>query len=390
MPKDRPSSARCRPTVRLYHHGEYAGRLGSWRSKEASVTEIWALAVNNSVEAIERQAERAEAAAFDGLFYSDSQNIRMECWVALALAAKVTSRLKLGTLVTNPVTRHPAVTASAAATLQEVSHGRIVLGVGRGDSALAYLGYGPVPLARFVRYLDRLQGYLRGDEVAFDPDDAPGLPGLDSLGYGTVPPASKIRWLPASQPKVPVDVAGSGPKVIALAARLADGVTIAVGADIERLTSMRASVRSVRQAAGLSPDAFSTAALLTVVHPDRDVARQMAAGPVTSMGRWSVLQSRGTAAVPDERTRAEFQAARAAYDMTRHMEISTSHAAAVSTEVIDRLGIAGPPDYCIERIREIQGLGFDRLVIPAQLADGDPAAELSRTLLLHEVLPNIR
>ena len=68
--------------------------------------------------------------------------------------------------------------------------------------------------------------------MAFDPDDAPGLPGLDSLGYASVPAASKIRWLPGAQPKVPVDVAGSGPKVIALAARLADGVMFAVGADV--------------------------------------------------------------------------------------------------------------------------------------------------------------
>ena len=355
------------------------------------MSEIWASAVNNAVADIEQQAERAEAAGFDGLFYSDSQNIRMECWVALAVAAKVTRRLQLGTFVTNPVTRHPAVTASAAATLQEVAGGRVVLGVGRGDSSLAYLGYGPVPLARFARYLERLQAYLRGEEVAFDPDDAPGLPGLESLGYAQVPTASKIRWLPASQPKVPVDVAGSGPKVIALAARLADGVTFAVGADVSRLTAMLAIARSARQAAGLDLASFSTAALLNVVvHPDRDEARRLIAGPVASMGRWSVMQSRGTAAVPDEQTRAEFLAARAAYDMTHHMESGTSHAAAVSPALIDQFGIAGPPDYCIERIREVRNLGFDRLVIPGQLMGGDPAREVARRLLFEEVLPHIR
>lgn len=355
------------------------------------MTEIWASAVNNSVDAIEQQARRAEAAGFDGLFYSDSQNIRLECWVALAVAAKVTSRLKLGTFVTNPVTRHPAVTASAAATLQEVSGGRVVLGVGRGDSSLAYLGYGPVPLARFEGYLQRLQAYLRGEAVAFDPDDAPGLPGLDTLGYQTVPAASRIRWLPAAQPKVPVDIAGSGPKVIALAARLADGVTVAVGADLPRLTAMQDLVRSARQAAGLASAPFSTAALLNVVvHPDRDEARRLIAGSVASMGRWSVMQSRGTASVPDERARAEFLAARAAYDMTHHMESGTSHAAAITPELIDRFGIAGPPDECIERIRAVQALGFDRLVIPGQLMGNAPSQEVARRLLLDEVLPNIR
>ncbi len=355
------------------------------------MTEIWASAVNNTVDAIEQQAEHAEAAGFDGLFYSDSQNIRLECWVALAVAAKVTSRIRLGTFVTNPITRHPAVTASAAATLQEVSRGRVVLGVGRGDSALAYLGYGPAPLAYFAEYLHRLQAYLRGEEVAFSPADAPGLPDLASLGYQRVPTASKIRWLPGSQAKVPVNVAGSGPKVIALAARLADGVTFAVGADTGRLTAMIDIVRSARQAAGLEFGSFSTAAVLNVVvHPDRDVAREMIAGAVASSGRWSVMQSRGTAAVRDDNDRAEFLAARASYDMTRHMESGSSHAAAVSTELIDRFGIAGPPDYCVERIREVQRLGFDRLVLPGQLAAGDPDRELARTLLVKEVLPHIR
>ncbi|HET9517907.1 MAG TPA: LLM class flavin-dependent oxidoreductase [Actinoplanes sp.] len=355
------------------------------------MTEIWAAAVNNSVEAIGQQAARAEAAGFDGLCYSDSQNIRRECWVALTVAATVTSRLKLGTFVTNPVTRHPAVTASAAATLQEVSGGRVTLGVGRGDSSLAYLGYGPVPLARFARYLDRLQTYLRGEAVAFDPDDAPGLPGLDSLGYQTVPTASTIRWLPTTQPKVPVDVAGSGAKVIALAACLADGVTVAVGADLPRLSAMLDITRSAREAAGLSPAAFSTAVLLNVVvHPDRDEARRLIAGAVASMGRWSVMQSRGTVSVPDARTRAEFLTARTAYDMTRHMESGTSHAAALTPALIDRVGIAGPPDYCIERIRAVQRLGFDRLVIPGQLMGGEPSQELASKLLLDEVLPNIR
>jgi 5,10-methylenetetrahydromethanopterin reductase len=247
-----------------------------------------------------------------------------------------------------------------------------------------------MPLAPFARFLNRLQTYLRGEAVAFDPDNAPGLPGLDSLGYATVPAASAIRWLPTTQPKVPVDVAGSGPKVIAIAASEADGVTFAVGADLPRLAAMLDITRSVRVAAGLDGTPFSTAALLTVVaHPDREEARRLIAGTVASMGRWSVMQSRGAAAVPDVQTRSEFLAARASYDMTHHMESGTSHAAAVSTELIDRFGVAGPPDECIDRIRAVQRLGFDRVVISGQLMGGDPSWDLARQLFLEEVLPNI-
>ena len=68
--------------------------------------------------AVERAATRAEAAGFDGLAVVDSQNLAGDPWVGLALAARETDRLRLGTAVTNPVTRHPAVTASAAVTLQ--------------------------------------------------------------------------------------------------------------------------------------------------------------------------------------------------------------------------------------------------------------------------------
>jgi 5,10-methylenetetrahydromethanopterin reductase len=103
--------------------------------------------------AVERAAARAEGAGFDGLAVVDSQNLAGDPWVGLALAARETERLRLGTAVTNPVTRHPAVTAAAAVTLQVASAGRFVLGIGRGDSALAHLGRAPASVETFERYL---------------------------------------------------------------------------------------------------------------------------------------------------------------------------------------------------------------------------------------------
>lgn len=355
------------------------------------MTEIWTSTVVQTPDAIDQFAIRAEAAGFDGLFYSDSQNLRMELWVALALASKVTSRLKLGSNVTNPVTRHPAVTASAAATLQETSGGRVVLGVGRGDSALAYLGYGPVSLAQFGVFLQRLQAYLRGEAVAFDPADIAGLPALTALGYAKLPAESAIRWLPASQPKVPVTVVSSGPRVIRLGARLADGVSLAVGADIPRLRAMIEIAHTARKAAGLDPGSLSlTAHLNVVVHPDRDEARRLAAGGVAMMARWSVMRNQGEA-LADEAVREQFLTVRSAYDMTHHGgETGTSHAAAVTAETVDRFGIAGPPEYCIERIREVMQLGFDRIVVPAPLLATEPSRVLGLKLLLDEVLPALR
>src|SRR4029453_6703373 len=93
--------------------------------------------------AVERAATRAEAASFDGLAVVDSQNLAGDPWVGLAPAARETEPLRLGTAVTNPVTRPPAVTAAAAVTLQVASAGRFVLGIGRGDSGAPAPGRAP-------------------------------------------------------------------------------------------------------------------------------------------------------------------------------------------------------------------------------------------------------
>ncbi|HMC42702.1 MAG TPA: LLM class flavin-dependent oxidoreductase, partial [Acidimicrobiales bacterium] len=123
-----------------------------------------------------RLAQRAEARGWDGMVLPDSQNLAGDPYVGLALAAQTTERLLLGTGVTNPYTRHPAVTAAAIATVQAESGGRAVLGIGRGDSSLAHLGLAPAAVSAFARYVERVQAYLRGAEVAFDPPAGDGSP----------------------------------------------------------------------------------------------------------------------------------------------------------------------------------------------------------------------
>src|SRR6266511_2918122 len=146
-------------------------------------------------------AEMAERDGWDGLAFTDSQSLSGDTCAALAIAAQATRTLKLATGATNPATRHPAVIASAIATIQLESGGRAVLGIARGDSALAYLGRPPMPLAHFETALQHIQTYLRGEAV-----DCDGFP-------------SRIVWL--KPPKVPMAVAATGPRVIALAARVA-------------------------------------------------------------------------------------------------------------------------------------------------------------------------
>src|SRR5437899_2795419 len=105
-------------------------------------------------------ARKAEDWGFTGLLLADSQNLNADIWVELALAGAATSRLRLGPGVTNPVTRNPAVTASAVATLHQETGGRAVLGLGRGDSALTQIGRHPVPVGDLERALTDVQAYL--------------------------------------------------------------------------------------------------------------------------------------------------------------------------------------------------------------------------------------
>ncbi|MCB1015320.1 MAG: LLM class flavin-dependent oxidoreductase, partial [Acidimicrobiales bacterium] len=88
-------------------------------------------------------ARRVEQLGFDSLVLADTQNLAPETWSQLMLVAGATDRLQIGPGVTNPVSRDPAVTASAALGVQVASAGRVVLGIGRGDSSMAKIGRRP-------------------------------------------------------------------------------------------------------------------------------------------------------------------------------------------------------------------------------------------------------
>jgi len=203
--------------------------------------EIWTLSVPIPKLAGELAA-RAEGAGYDGIAFTDSQSLTGDVFAGLALAANATRRIGLATGVTNPVTRHPAATASAIATVHAISNGRAVLGIGRGDSALFQIGLEPAPLETFERFLRQVANYLRGGEVELD-------------GF-----ASRVGWIANLKlAPVPVDVAATGPKVIELSARVADRITFAVGANPERepaLTELYDQIAGLNP--GLAPAALAT------------------------------------------------------------------------------------------------------------------------------------
>jgi 5,10-methylenetetrahydromethanopterin reductase len=354
--------------------------------------EFWRTGGTESTTTIEA-ARNIEAEGWDGQMFMDSQSLGADPYVRMGVWAVATERLKLSTGVTNPLTRHPAVTAAAAATVQALSGGRAVLGIGRGDSALAYLGYAPANLASFRRALLDLQTLLSGGEVGFRAHDSPAsLATVDTLSLGGWPTASRLQWLPERLPKVPLDVAATGPKVIELCAPIAERVTFSVGATLQRIGWALDLARAARKKAGLSGEGISYGAQIIVVcHPNLEAVRQAATSMVAPLARFQVIQ--GDAAGPQSGSDTEnFAAIRKGYDMTKHAVVLAEDkikGAALTWDFVQRFAIVGNPDHCIERLLQLAALGIERFVIVGPGFHPE-AGQSGRSLFVSEVMPAVR
>ncbi|MEM7404066.1 MAG: LLM class flavin-dependent oxidoreductase [Pseudomonadota bacterium] len=319
---------------------------------------------------VESLAARIEELGFDGMTLTDSQNLTGDTYVALTLAARATSTLKLGPGVTNPLTRHPAVTAGGIASVQAVSGGRAVLGIGRGDSSLFNIGHKPVPPSAFRAYVGDVQRYLSGQS-------------FDTNGY-----PSQLRWLAsAQQAKVPLDLAGTGPKVLAIGAELADRVSFAVGADEERL---QWAIGAVRDAV---PDGRTTptmgAYLNVCVHDDIETAAEFVRPGVGIFAHFTGMPGAQRNAVKAQ-DQAMFDRM-GDYDKARHGHPDAAHAQALTLEFIERFAVIGPAEHVTERLRRLLSLGLTRLNIIGPRPDHfGPEADASAARFAAEVLPALK
>ena len=112
-----------------------------------------------------RDVAAAEAAGFTHAWFFDSQLIYSDVYATMALAAQHSSRIRLGALVAIPSNRIPAVTASAVATINYLAPGRVILGLGTGNTGRNTMGLPAVPIAEFREYTQQVRGLLQGDEV---------------------------------------------------------------------------------------------------------------------------------------------------------------------------------------------------------------------------------
>lgn len=309
----------------------------------------------------------AEEDGYDVALLPDSQNLFGDPYTELAIMAKATSRIRLGTGVTNPVTRHPAVTAASIFSVHVESGGRAILGMGRGDSSLGHIGREPAAMKPYADYVRQLQTYLDGGEV-----EQNGFP-------------SKIQWLGEyNLPKVPLDMACTGPKSISLAAATAERVTFAVGADPERVQWALDIARTAAIEAGRDPDQIQFGAYINAVAlPDRDAARQAIRGSVATFAHFSGGAGTVFEAQPAVLRRVS-ERLQDAYDTRQHAQADADHAKLIDDQFIDWFSIAGPPNYVTERLFSLMDLGLNHFYFVGA------SRPTSRELFAKEVLPALR
>ncbi len=322
-------------------------------------------------------AAEIEALGFDYLLCPDTQNLSPDPFAQLALAAQTTTRLKLGTGVTNPVTRDAAVTACALATLQAESKGRVVCGIGRGDSSAEHIGVRNGTTAQLRTFVQRLQAYTRGETI-------------DRNGQ-----ASRLRWFDSvSVDPVPVDIACTGPKTIAMAVDTGERISFAVGSAPERVAWAMETAKARLAESGRPRKDVSIGAYVNLVC-DADEGRAINLGRMISgmVAHFAGMKNAPLDHLPAQlRPLAEHM--QSGYDMEHHAQEEGEHLAEVNDDFVDWFSICGPPDKCRERLQELVDLGLDHIYLlggsPVAHPHGERQAamvEQSR-LFAREVLPH--
>jgi 5,10-methylenetetrahydromethanopterin reductase len=306
----------------------------------------------------------AEESDYDRVWVVDSQMLWEDVWVYLTRALAVTERIQLGVAVANPLTRHYTVSASAAATLAQLHPGRVILGLGRGDSAVRTLGLKQVATKKFAEVVPRVRALLAGEEV--ETEHAP----------------IRIRWVTGET--VPIAVAATGPRNLRLAGALADIAMLQVGANPAAVRWAVEQVRAGAAEAGRDPDEVEIATFCGMWVSDdldesREESRWAAACAANHVG--DVMQRVPDHGMPEELTRL-VEARTQAYDYYEgHLDSSADHTGWLTPELIDDFAITGPPDRCLARIHELAACGVGEISTAYLNGKGEQLRRVGETII---------
>ncbi|HLX34897.1 MAG TPA: TIGR03842 family LLM class F420-dependent oxidoreductase [Candidatus Limnocylindrales bacterium] len=319
----------------------------------------------HSIAATIELTQAGEAAGFDYAWLFDSHVLWREPYPLLTLMAEHTSRLRLGTCVTNPGTREPSVTASVLATLDELSGGRMDLGIGRGDSARRVLGKPPITLANTEEAIRVIRDLVEGRGVVYEGTEL------------------ELPW--SGKWKLPIWVAGYGPMALAMTGRVADGVILQL-ADPDLVAWFAGQAKDAAVAAGRPREGLRVQAAAPLHIGPRDLGRDRT--------RWfPALVSNHVVDLVNRYPREQLPDAltgyirdRTGYDYHHHAEVGSANAGFVGDEVTDRFCVLGDTSEVIEKLRLLEAAGVDQFNV--YLMNGDEREQLDR--IGAEVIPALR
>ena len=284
-------------------------------------------------------ARLAEDLGFDVVWVADSHIIWRELYSLLGALAVATRRIALGPGVTHPFVRHPSLTASAIATLQELAPGRIRLGLGVGDSGPANLGLKQASLKELEQTVVGVRELLSGRAMQW-------------AGRTT-----RLAYAPTRPDRAPIYVAAASNRTHAMSGRVADGAL--VGGAPNDLPATVEVIRHAEAEAGRPARAVKIAVWTTIsVDVDRELARQ-AVRPVVArkaLNSLGILERNGQL---EEIDREPLARLRRAWDSQQHM--ASHYSSLVEDRWVDRFALAGPPEEILARCRRALAQGADEI-----------------------------
>lgn len=288
----------------------------------------------------------AEELGFTHAWTFDSHVLWQEPFVIYSQMLAATEKMIVGPMVTNPGTRDWTVLASLFATLNDMYGGRTICGMGRGDSALRYIGKKPKTLDTMVHSMQVIKGLVAGQEVDYNGRKL------------------EIPWIEEGW-DLPVWVAGYGPKALATIGRHADGFILQL-ADPQVLEWTMNAVRAAAEEAGRDPAGIKICvAAPAYVGDDIDHQREqlrwfggMVGNHVSDMVK---RYGEDSSKVPE--VLSDYIKARDGYDYDHHGKADNPSTDFVPDEIVDRFCVLGTVDQHIEKLSLLKEMGVDHFGI---------------------------
>lgn len=320
---------------------------------------------DHTIERTIALTRHAEAAGFEYGWLFDSHVLWRDPYPLMTLMAQATTTMRLGTCVTNPATREPTVTASALAVLNELSGGRMDLGIGRGDSARRVLGKQPTSMKDLEQAVHVIRALVEGRGIEFE---------------GAM---LELPW--AQGHRLPVWIAGYGPVALKLTGRIADGAMLQIG-DPDLVRWFASQVKASAAEAGRDPDAVQVMAAAPAHVGDladaRDRTRWFPA--LVSNHVVDLVNKYPREDLPPELT--TYIRDRAGYDYLHHAEVGSNNASFVTDEIVDRFCLVGSADRHIARLQDLAAAGVDQFNL--YLMNGNEEEQLE--IYGREIIPVLR